>query len=833
MSKRLLILMCSIVLIVPLLFMGCGSDGSDGATGATGAAGAAGTNGTNGTNGQDAVNGPTAVLTADSTECTVCHGPGKFVDVAQMHNTFVGQINATVTDVTFGTPVGIQVPVSIFFNVTAADQAGNALNLPLTAANAAGTQLSYVRLGIAKLVPGQTFATSGKDPDQWYDYNSSLRTPSRLVSLGGGNYRYDIQDNVVTTTGNGTAAAAYDPSLRHRVMIIISGLPTALFSTNTFLPAPVENVTFDKVPNGGTAISKNDVTTAGCQNCHFALGQNKLGLSSGAASADFHGGARFQAELCVLCHNPTLGTGGEANLVNLVHKLHSTQTVLGIDYSEVSYPQDLRNCTTCHKGTDTNWNTRPSIEACGACHSGTGFNFDGTAIPGVDFATGVGHAGGPQADNSGCFFCHGATSGPSPIIPRHANENQTPNNPVQPVGLSNFEYGINGVTVAADNTTATIRFWIKQDNVYMNLGDNGAVIAQPAGLTTSPAFLFAYAMAQDGVATPADYTNLGRAQAQPLSVNVVGLTVANKLADNSEFTVVRANAFPNVNALTGAVGKATLRAVGLQGYFTQNGIGRHTAAVQKAVTGDAVRRTIVKSGYVNAAGQPVTDPGQFATATPIGCLECHEVFEGHGGNRVNNVQVCIMCHNPNLSSSGRTIIPPNGTTDNVPINPVITAKFGTDPTVYPEVANGMKELIHGLHAGPFRRVSPWEDIRNRTSGGVKGVFVSSDEITYPGYLGNCAKCHLPGTFDTDLPANLVLTTHVIAPGETVLANINAKRNTVPNADDLVVSPNASACGHCHNSPAAIKHFQGAGGSIKVPRGVASTPPPSLAPDITP
>ena len=39
MSRRLLVLMCSIFLIVPLCFMGCGS-GSDGATGATGAAGA-------------------------------------------------------------------------------------------------------------------------------------------------------------------------------------------------------------------------------------------------------------------------------------------------------------------------------------------------------------------------------------------------------------------------------------------------------------------------------------------------------------------------------------------------------------------------------------------------------------------------------------------------------------------------------------------------------------------------------------------------------------------------------------------------------------------------
>ena len=61
MSKRMLILMCSILLIVPLLFMGCGSDGSDGSNGTNGI------NGTNGTNGQVL----TAALAPES--CAICH----------------------------------------------------------------------------------------------------------------------------------------------------------------------------------------------------------------------------------------------------------------------------------------------------------------------------------------------------------------------------------------------------------------------------------------------------------------------------------------------------------------------------------------------------------------------------------------------------------------------------------------------------------------------------------------------------------------------------------------------------------------------------------------
>ena len=69
MSKRLLILMCSIFLVVPLLFMGCsGDDGSTGATGATGATG------------PPAAPAPGQDLTANPQpeSCDVCHGQGRF-----------------------------------------------------------------------------------------------------------------------------------------------------------------------------------------------------------------------------------------------------------------------------------------------------------------------------------------------------------------------------------------------------------------------------------------------------------------------------------------------------------------------------------------------------------------------------------------------------------------------------------------------------------------------------------------------------------------------------------------------------------------------------------
>jgi len=217
-----------------------------------------------------------------------------------------------------------------------------------------------------------------------------------------------------------------------------------------------------------------------------------------------------------------------------------------------------------------------------------------------------------------------------------------------------------------------------------------------------------------------------------------------------------------------------------------------------AVDGDAVRRAVVDSNK---------------------CLNCHEILELHGGNRVNNVQVCVMCHNPNLTSSGRTI------TAN-PINPAITALFGTDPLAYPEVANNFKELIHGLHSREMR-VNDFVDIRNR----LDGVLLLGAEVSYPGNLMQCTKCHAGTTYQNVLVPNALLSTEKITTGnasETV-AQINAARASVPNATDLVNTPTASACGYCHDTPTGVSHFITMGGDIKAPRGTASMTPPPLVP----
>ena len=321
---------------------------------------------------------------------------------------------------------------------------------------------------------------------------------------------------------------------------------------------------------------------------------------------------------------------------------------------------------------------------------------------------------------------------------------------------------------------------------------------------------------------------------------------------------------------------AKMRAVSLQGYFTQtnvatldrltavlDNVARHTPAVTRNVTGDTTRRVIVKSGYVNNTGQLVDDPALIANLTPIGCLECHEAFEGHGGNRVNNVQVCVQCHNPQLTTSGRTI------PDNVTINPTIVTKLGSNPLAYPEVTQNMGEMIHRLHAGfgtdptPTSskaaglrqqnvRTNNFQIVRNRQeTPNVYGVYIDSAEVTYPGDLTHCTKCHFaanPGTgatpqsYKADLPAGVLFTTEKVTTGnasETLAQIIGARQSfqghdPSGNPTDLVDSPLAGKCGSCHDTDAEVGHFLSTGGAdIKATRSIAELKPPTLAPAYEP
>jgi OmcA/MtrC family decaheme c-type cytochrome len=766
------LLLVALSLLLPLVFFGCsGSDGAAGAPGATGATGPTGPTGPAGAPGEGVVASET---------CTLCHGAGKTYDVATMHSTNAGTATAAITGAAFS-PDNASVVMTFTFSAT--DSAGNTIadNILLTPS---GSNLAFARFTIARLIPGTAYPASGTtEPDTWFYYGDRSHRAKTQLTFDGSAYTFTFVSNTVLDP----AWAGYT----HRVGIEIYGFG-----------GPSVNPTFDFVPNGGALARREIVTTAACNGCHDTLGVTP--------SPPFHGGRRVDTKFCVLCHNTNNGLAPQSAaagapsvpipFAKAIHGVHTSQdllvfegTVNNGDFTELEYPQDVRNCTTCHKGPDgDNWKNRPNMVGCGSCHTD------------VNFTTGANHLGGAAANNQFCALCHT----PALIVDYHATENVTPNNPQLRAGLAAFEYNISSVTVNASNQ-AVVNFWIKKNGTAVNLKDNTAL----TGFTFGPGFLVAYA---NNVTNPQDYSNFGKSAGQPASVNLSSLLSTLTSTDNVTFTAtLTAAPFP---------AGAKMRAVALQSYFTQtnvdvdgdgvnDNVARHTPSVQKNVTGDAVRRTVVKSGYNLTTGQPE------------GCLECHETFEGHGGSRVNNVQVCVMCHNPSNTSSGR-IINPAGSS---PINPDIVALYGSDPLAYPEVSANFKNLIHGIHSASMR-VDPFIFIRNRTSGGFAGVLLNGDEITFPGNLKNCNKCHIGDSFKADLPTGVDFSTAKITTGVSTetRTEITTARGTVPNSTDLVISPIVSACGMCHNSDTDRSHFALMGGDIQATRSYAEKVPETLS-----
>jgi hypothetical protein len=154
----------------------------------------------------------------------------------------------------------------------------------------------------------------------------------------------------------------------------------------------------DFVPSGAEVTQVwDEIANSACNTC-----QNPLSA---------HGGSRYDIKLCVLCHSPQTVDANDhktADFKVLVHKIHMGENLPSVqggtpykwgntDFSEVAFPQDIRNCATCHAAPATQasvWYTYPARAACASCHDD------------IDWVTGANHPGGPQANDDACASCH-------------------------------------------------------------------------------------------------------------------------------------------------------------------------------------------------------------------------------------------------------------------------------------------------------------------------------------------------------------------------------------------------------------------------------------------
>ncbi|MDH3739798.1 MAG: OmcA/MtrC family decaheme c-type cytochrome, partial [Alphaproteobacteria bacterium] len=492
-----------------------------------------------------------------------------------------------------------------------------------------------------------------------------------------------------------------------------------------------------------------------CNACHDVL--------------NFHGGPRTDVEYCVTCHNPSSidgDTGNSVDFKRLVHNIHSGRdgfVIIGFggsvhDYSDVVWTQDIRNCQTCHEEDDldtpqaSNWRLVPNRQACGTCHYD---DSDPLTTDDFDIENGV-HPGGFQFnDDTQCVDCHGPNGTVTNSDGRLVQ--------IQEIHrVLSLEASANFVFEVVDVRNATAGG--PPLEVDYRVLDGGGM---PYDLDTAPEFIACgdgtSRLAIDIGWTTDDFHNggAGTSNASPLGINA--LSAAAGCGDGSDpdgdniFTATAPAGLPA--GLTGSI------AVALEGHpgTDLDGDG------QIAGRGDrvAVTNAIAYFGIDGATAVPRRNAVAIEK-----CDDCHKQLSMHGNNRTNVPEVCTMCHNPNATDIRRRVA-----------GSACVNELGTDDRPI-----DFKNMIHGLHSGQI---------------GVCGFGNSAHDFTrvaYPGRLNNCEGCHEPGGY------------YPVEPGQILGTTFDANDPAIV-TDDVVVSPNSSACSGCHMSDLARQHMEQNGGDF--------------------
>jgi OmcA/MtrC family decaheme c-type cytochrome len=356
-----------------------------------------------------------------------------------------------------------------------------------------------------------------------------------------------------------------------------------------------------KLPAANSVWNNMDVAKS-CNLCHDPLG--------GAFGAtQFHGGTRQTVKMCVLCHNATKGTNGQADAKLFFHKLHmgkylpsvlaGTPYVMDGDWSTVGWPGNNNkapfDCTTCHETSAPEkdvWYTRPTRLVCGSCHDN------------INWTTGANHAGGQQINDKSCSNCHDPVQDAefdASIIGAHTI-------PLKSTQLKGLKASIVSVTNLAAGKKPTVVVKItNNDGTAVDGSKLGTFAPIFAGPTTS-------------------YTTYVRESA-------VGKAIFDTTAGTSTYTFTAA--LPAKAAGTWAVSCDIERA-----YSIARGDGKPD------ITGnESPLNPMMYVALTDAVAAP-----RRVSVTMAQCNKCHGALGLHGGQRLV-IEECVMCHNPTADDS--------------------------------------------------------------------------------------------------------------------------------------------------------------------------------------
>jgi len=697
------------------------------------------------------------------------------------------------------------------------------------------TDMSFI---IAKLVPA-----TGNGIQQWasYTYRTEVPPPNvgpngkpvlasavqattdpkpagqagQLVYNADGYYTYTFSTNI--TDPKQTNGVVFEPNSTHRIAIQLSYKNKA---GETIRANPYFDITFDAAGRSVQVTDPNKTRVmadvSSCNGCH-----EKLAL---------HGGGRVDVQYCVLCHNTATTDANSGNVLampTMTHKIHAGRLLYSQidaggeqyviwgyqnskhDYSEVGFPQDLRNCSVCHSGSNPatpqgdNWKTNISKEACLTCHANkAGSGWDSTHVVYAQTLVGPG-AAAKDMTNSQCAECHrtGSNLGPDRVhwVQSEAN-------------AARYRMNIDSATYDPATRKVTIKYFLSDPT------NNNAAYNLVTPDCTAPAPNIC-AVPED----PSDPRSSYKTQFGNLRFYIAYQNLAGQSPLVTEFTAYNnggsaANAYMYRGANDGsnkytiditlpadtasAVAAGTARVIGIGQVKELEQETRWATDPRPVVSPPSnvnvvVQHTfkdVVISGTLNPRRQVVSNEKcnvcHGALGTTSGSNTVANAF--HGGAR-NTVESCALCHDALRSSS---TVMTNG--QNL------------------QESYQFKRMIHGIH-GSSKRIHPFTygnaavgafcNPRNPASVAplcdpnltlAADVLNYAAEVAYPDLGLNCDNCHVNRSYMSD-------------PGG-VGAAVSPR---VAGADPLaysVISPMAATCTSCHDSPRAIQHVTQAGNS---------------------
>lgn len=635
--------------------------------------------------------------------------------------------------------------------------------------NVRGLAPNVISFTLAKLSPA-----SGGRPEQWVSYINRVQTSGSntpqvlpqavqattesgaagtLEELGQGQYRYTFATDPANVTT--PVAVAFEPNVPHRVGFELRLQPPG----NQIFP---DNPVFDFIPATGAAIplARTIADNANCNGCHERL--------------EFHGGPRVTVEYCVTCHNPGTidpDSGESVDMAYMTHAIHFAgnrpvpYVVYGFggaphDYSHVNYPQSVLFCETCHQATEAApqgdaWTATATASVCGSCH------VDGLLSDTPNAATGRSthafeHDFGPAADGT-CVSCH-APGGPGGG--NEANHLRGVKEATQ-IGREQFAYEIIDISNAVTGEQPVITFAVNNPATggRYNITADAPFNQGAASLTLNIAW------------NTSDYSNEGSgsaaatgAPAQPFALGLAFLKAnAIRNADGS-YTVTAPTPLPA--SATGGV------AVAMEG--------RPSVALPST----GALANIPVHGVTEFFGAPRRE-----IVSSDSCNTCHESVAFHGNNRVDDIQLCATCHNPDATDVRRR-----------------AGLSWADPSPLDgkgEESIDMRYMIHAIHAG------------QNVVYGFGNTPHDYRDITYPQRLSNCNACHLPDTYFPSPPTARSVT-------------INSGADRTDWRDDIAITPTAAACWACHQAaPGGLAdqvklHIELTGGYVPSPTDTSVT-----------